>query len=70
MKLDVANDIYRFDFGDEKYSLLVVAPGETLNLTLDAANNMKMIQTSGSRSMNLYKRLRDMLNERKYSSIV
>lgn len=52
MKLDVANDIYRFDFGDEKYSLLVVAPGETLNLTLDAANNMKMIQTSGSRSMN------------------
>lgn len=51
MRLDVNNDIYRFDFGNENYCLLVVTPGETMDLTIDAANNLQVVNVTGSKSM-------------------
>jgi len=51
MKLDLDNDIYRFDFGDENYFLYVVKPGENVQLTLDAQDLQILPAVTGSPSM-------------------
>ena len=55
MKLNLDNDIYRFDFGDENYFLVVVKPGENLQLTLDANDLHSIPSVSGSPSMDFVK---------------
>ena len=35
MTVNLANDIYKFDFGNGSSMLLVINPGETVNMTLD-----------------------------------
>jgi len=55
MKVTLANDIYRFSFGDEKYFLITINPGETMNLTIDADNLQSIPSVSGSHSMEFVK---------------
>ncbi len=55
MKLDVDNDIYRFDFGDNNYMLVVVKKGETIDLTIDAEDLQNIVSVSGSKSMDFVK---------------
>ena len=51
MKLDLDNDIYRFDFGDNNYFLYVVKPGENVVMTLDAEDLQTLPFVEGSPSM-------------------
>ena len=49
------NDIYRLDFGNGSSMLLVVTPGETVNMTLDAENLQQIVSVSGSESLQYVK---------------
>ena len=51
MKLDLDNDIYRFDFGGDNYFLFVVNPGENIVMTLDAEDLHTLPDVAGSPSM-------------------
>lgn len=51
MNVSLDNDIYRFDFGSDKYFLIVLKKGETINLTLDAENLQYVPSVDGSPSM-------------------
>lgn len=55
MKVDLKNDIYRFDFGDENYLLIVLTPGETINMTVKADNLQDIVSVTGSPSMDFVK---------------
>ena len=45
MTVNLANDIYRLDFGNGSSMLLVITPGETVTMTLDAENLQQMSLT-------------------------
>jgi thiol-disulfide isomerase/thioredoxin len=51
MNLNLDNDIYRFDFGDNTYMLFVVKPGENVQMTIDAENLQNIVRVSGSPAM-------------------
>ena len=51
MKLDVPNDIYRFDFGEENYFLIVITPGENMELIIDAEDLQNVVSVTNSPSM-------------------
>ena len=51
MNLNLDNDIYRFDFGDNTYMLYVVKPGENVQMTIDAENLQNIVRVSGSPAM-------------------
>ena len=51
MFLNLDNDIYRFDFGDNKYMLYVVKPGENVKMTINAEDLQDIVQVSGSPAM-------------------
>ena len=51
MKLDVPNDIYRFDFGNENYFLVVITPGENMELVIDAEDLQDVVSVTNSPSM-------------------
>ena len=51
MKLDIPNDIYRFDFGDDNYFLVVITPGENMELILDAEDLQEVVSVTNSPSM-------------------
>ena len=51
MKLDIPNDIYRFDFGDENYFLIVITPGENMELIIDAEDLQNVVSVTNSPSM-------------------
>lgn len=55
MKLDLKNDIYRFDFGDDNFLLIVLKPGETINMTVDAEDLQSIVSVTGSPSMDFVK---------------
>lgn len=55
MNVSLDNDIYRLDFGSDKYFLLVIKKGETVNLTLDADNLQYVPSVEGSPSMTFVK---------------
>lgn len=52
MNVELTDDIYRFDFGGEKYFLIVLKKNETINITIDAENLQRVPEVSGSNSMN------------------
>lgn len=54
---DILNDIYRLDFGDGNAMLIVLSPGETVNLTLDANQLQDIVSVTGSESMNRVKEM-------------
>ena len=56
MFLNLDNDIYRFDFGDNKYMLYVVKPGEDVKMTINAEDLQNIVQVSGSPAMSFVQR--------------
>lgn len=66
MRVSLEHDIYRFDFGDSKYFLVVIKPGETLELTIDAAELQKVAATAGSPSMAFVKKAMDLAGRKKF----
>ena len=57
MTVSLPNDIYRLDFGNGSSMLLVITPGETVKMTLDAENLQQILAVEGSESM---KRVKEM----------
>lgn len=57
MTVNLPNDIYRLDFGNGSSMLLVITPGETVKMTLDAENLQQILAVEGSESM---KRVKEM----------
>ncbi len=55
LTVDLDDDIYRFDFGDNHYFLVVINKGETIDLTLDAEDLQRIVSVSGSESMDYVK---------------
>lgn len=51
MNLKVANDIYRFDFGNDNYFLVIITPGENMELTIDAEDLQNVVSVTNSPSM-------------------
>ena len=52
-------DIYRFRFDNQDHFLLVITPGESQELVLDAENMIRVVSTSGSPSMAFVKKTTD-----------
>lgn len=65
MQVNVPNDIYRLDFGNGSSMLVVLAPGETITMTLDAENLQEPISVSGSPSMSFVKGMAHLATSRK-----
>ncbi len=57
MTVNLANDIYRLDFGNGSSMLLVITPGETITMTLDAENLQQIVSVDGSESMKKVKEM-------------
>lgn len=57
MTVNLPNDIYRLDFGNGSSMLMVITPGETVNMTLDAENLQQVVAVTGSESMNQVKEM-------------
>jgi len=51
MNLKLENDIYRFHFGGENYFLVIITPGENMELTLDAEDLQNVVSVTNSPSM-------------------
>lgn len=59
LAVDVPQDIYRLDFGQGAAILVVLTPGENININLDAENIQKIQSVTGSESMNKVKQISD-----------
>ena len=57
MTVNLPNDIYRLDFGNGSSMLMVITPGETVNMTLDAENLQQVVAVTGSETMNQVKQM-------------
>ncbi len=57
MTVTLPNDIYRLDFGNGSNMLLVIVPGEKVNMTLDAENLQQIVSVTGSESLNSIKEM-------------
>ena len=51
MIVTLPNDIYKLDFGNGSTMLLVIVPGENVEMTLDAENLQQIVSVSGSETM-------------------
>lgn len=67
MTVSVPEDIYRFDFGNGSSMLLVLKPGENINMTVDAENLQQLLEVSGSESMTFVKEMSELAMKRKTS---
>ena len=67
MTVSLQNDIYRFDFGNGSSMLVVVTPGETVNMTVDAENLQQIVSVSGSETMQFVKDMSTLAMRRKTS---
>lgn len=59
IKPTLDNDVYRLMFDGDKFFLLVVTPGENMELELDAEKLNQVKSVSGSTSMNFVKKVTD-----------
>lgn len=57
MTANLANDIYRLDFGSGNAVFVVLTPGENMNLTIDANNPQEIVSVSGSETMEKVKQM-------------
>ena len=57
MTVTLPNDIYRLDFGNGSSMLLVVTPGETVQMTLDAENLQQIVSVTGSETLSRVKEM-------------
>ena len=67
MTVNLPNDIYRFDFGGGSSMLVVVTPGETVNMTIDAENLQQIVSVSGSETIQFVKTMTTLAMSRKTS---
>ena len=51
MTVSLPNDIYKLDFGNGSTMLMVITPGESVNMTLDAENLQQIVSVTGSETM-------------------
>ncbi len=65
MNLKLANDIYRFDFGDENYFLVVITPGENMELIIDAEDLQNIASVTNSPSMAFVQDVTGNINRKK-----
>ena len=65
MTVSLPNDIYKFDFGNGSTMLLVITPGETVDMTLDAENLQQIVSVSGSETMGYVKQMAYLAMHRK-----
>ena len=65
LSLNLANDIYRFDFGNDNFFLYVVKPGENVQLTIDAENLQSVPSVTGSPSMAFVKEATGLTSRKK-----
>jgi thiol-disulfide isomerase/thioredoxin len=65
MIVNLPNDIYRLDFGNGSSMLLVVTPGETVNMTIDADNLQQIVSVTGSETMQFVKEMSTLAMSRK-----
>ncbi len=65
MNITQPNDIYRLDFGNGSSMLLVVTPGETVDMTLDAENLQQIVAVTGSESLQYVKDMSHLALSRK-----
>lgn len=65
LNLNLANDIYRFDFGNDNFFLYVVKPGENVQLTIDAENLQSVPSVTGSPSMAFVKEATGLTSRKK-----
>ncbi|MBR4136576.1 MAG: TlpA family protein disulfide reductase [Bacteroidales bacterium] len=59
VKPTLPNDIYRFSFDKDQFFLLVINPGETQDLVLNAEDLTQITSTAGSSSMSFVKKATD-----------
>lgn len=57
MNLNLKDDIYRFDFGNGNYFLVVVKGGDDMQLTIDAKDMQRVVDVKGSQSMAFVKEI-------------
>ena len=65
LSLNLANDIYRFDFGNDNFFLYVVKPGENVQLTIDAEDLQSVPSVTGSPSMAFVKEATGLTSRKK-----
>lgn len=65
MTVSLPNDIYRLDFGNGSSMLLVLSPGQNINMTLDAENLQQVVEVTGSESMQFVKEMSTLALSRK-----
>lgn len=65
MTVTLPNDIYKLDFGNGSGMLLVITPGETVNMTLDAENLQQIVSVTGSPTMSQVKEMAYLAMHRK-----
>ena len=65
MDIKQPNDIYRLDFGNGSTMLMVVTPGATVDMTLDAENLQQIVSVTGSESLQFVKDMAHMAVSRK-----
>jgi len=65
MNLNLKDDIYRFDFGDGNYFLVVVKGGDNMKLTIDAKDLQRVVEVSGSQSMAFVREISQYNNQKK-----
>lgn len=51
------DDIYRFDFGNGNYYLVVIKGGDNMQLTIDAKDLQRVVEVTGSQSMAFVKEI-------------
>ena len=65
MTVSLPNDIYKFDFGNGSTMLVVITPGETVDMTLDAENLQQIVSVTGSESLRYVKEMAYLAMHRK-----
>ena len=65
MIVTLPNDIYKLDFGNGSTMLLVIVPGENVEMTLDAENLQQIVSVSGSETMTHVKEMAYLAMHRK-----
>ena len=65
MIVTLPNDIYRLDFGNGSSMLIVITPGETVEMTLDAENLQQILSVTGSESLAYVKEMAYLAMHRK-----
>lgn len=65
MTVKIPEDIYRLDFGNGSSMLVILKPGDNINMVVDAENLQQIIDVTGSESMKYVKEMSRLAMQRK-----